>query len=596
VKRCRTAGLLLLVLLTVAAAARADETDKRYVQARQLIYLERYDQALTLIESVTPATPEQWTQREDLLRDLYSGQKNYAALEDLTRAALARVPDRVDRAQWLLLLGELNLKADRIDSAEAILDGLWKADPSDSMITAVAALYEQHALSDVALSTYLKARQVTGDSTRFAMPLASLYESRRDYGRSTVEYFKAMAHDTAMARLVENRVLQLVGSKEGSAGIEAELQARSTAAATRLPALRLLSVLYLETGRPDRAWRAAWQVDSLSGKQGVTLSLFIRQASERGYNAVAREAARAVINSYPQSPVRHQAEWELARMAARSGDFQDAANQYRYIAENSPAVRFRNEAALAYADLNMRELGDLATADSVYRSILERPRMMPIYDQAMLGIAYIQEARGRLDSARAVLLALANASPDSPVRDELTYRLAEIAYFEGNLKLAREGFDGLPRDFPRSLWANDALRRSLLLTAFATVAEADMKNLARAEYLSRQRRFDSALVLLAGMRTSAEAPLAPTALFVAAETHLAAGRADSAVALWDQYVTEYPESGDAPLALKNAAEVADFRLQQPQEAVAHYRRLLEAYPRSHYAEAARERVRVLGQF
>jgi tetratricopeptide (TPR) repeat protein len=592
----RRTVVALLLAVGAALTAQADEVDKRYVQARQLIYLERYEKALELIESTTPTTEGQWIQREELLRDLYTGQKNYAALEALTYAALERIPGRADRTSWLFLLGELNLKADRIDSAEAILNRIWRGDPSDSTIAAVASLYEQHALSDVALTTYVEARKVTGDSTRFALPLAGLYESRRDYERATTEYFRAMARDTVTSRLVENRVLQLVGSSEGCAGIEAALTARAGQAATRLPALRLLSVLYLETGRPDLAWDAAWKVDTLSSQQGLTLSTFVRQASEHAYYSVAREAAHAVLAKYPGSPVRHQVEWELARMAARTGDFEDAARQYQYIAVNSPALRFRNEAAIAYADLNVRELGNTATADSVYRRIIDGPRMMPIYDQAMLGRAYIAETRGRLDSARAILLELAAASPESPVRDELTYRLAEIAYFEGNLNLAREGFDGLPKDFARSLWVNDALRRSLLLTAFSTVAEADMKALARAEFLGRQRRFDSTLVLLAGMRTSAEAPLAPTALFVAAETHLAAGRPDSAVALWDQFATAYPESGDAPLALRNAARTTDYRLQEPREAAARYRKLLEMYPRSHYTEEARERVRILGQF
>jgi len=589
-------ALLVGFVLLTAGTVRADDIDKRLVQARQLIYLERFDQALQLIESVAPANEGQWILREELLRDLYNGQKNYAALERVVQSALERRPDRPDKSEWLFLRAELYLKADHVDSAEAILDSLWHADLADSTIARATALYQQHALSDLALGTYLKARESRGDSTCFALPLAALYESRRDYAHATEEYFRAMERDTLTARLVENRVLQLVNTDEGRQGIEPELQNRTRQTSTALPAQRLLSMLYLETGRPDLAWQSAQKVDALSGQQGLTLTLFIRQASERGYYAVAREAARTVITDYPGSPVRHQAEWELARMAAQTGDFEDAARQYRFIAESSPAVRFRMEASLAYADIVMRDLGDLATADSVYRAVLSQPRVMPYYDQAMLGTAYIASAKGQLDSCRSVLVELAKASPNSPVRDELTYRLAEVAYFEGNLKLAQEGFTALATDFPRSLWVNDAQRRGLLLTAFSEVAAGDLKALARAEALSRERQFDSALVLLSGIRTSAEAPLAPTAILVAADTYLAAGRPDSAVALWNEYVATYPQGGDAPLALRKAAEVTDFRLKRPQAALAIYRRLLEEYPQSHYNDLARQRVRVLGQF
>jgi len=586
---------LLLFLLVGAARVHADEVDKRLIQARQLFYLNRYDQALQLVESVVPHNEHQWTQREQILLDIYRGQKNYAALEEVIRTALDRDPARPDRRDWLMLRAELYLKADRADSARRILDSIWRADPSDSTVNQVAALYEQNTLADLSRNTYLAARAESGDSTRFAYELALLFEARRDYAQATAEYFKAMAHDSASAAAVENRLMQLVNLKDGVAEMEGELTAAATVPATAQPANKLLSILYLETGRADLASRAAWSADSLANGKGFGVVLFMRMASERGYYKAAAEAGERLIAMYPDSPVRFQAEWEMANLTKRTGDYQKAATQYAALARQTPSARFRVEAALACADLLRSQLNQLHTADSVYREILHTQRMGNYFGRAMLGRALIAEQDGNFDSAHALLLALAAKEPQGPVREEMTYRLAELSYFDGKLDAALDAFNALAADYPKSVWANDALRHALFLTMYRKAAEADVRAMAKAEGLSRMGLYDSALTRIAVIRVGPEAPLAATATLLAADIYLAAGRTDSALAIWDDFAAKYPDHSEAAYALKRGAELCDEQLGRPEAALTRYRKLIEQYPQSHYAELARRRVRALGQ-
>jgi tetratricopeptide (TPR) repeat protein len=591
----RLFSIAFFSLIIGVSIARADDTDRRFVQAQQLIFLGRYDQALQLIEGLTPVTEAQWTRREDLLLQAYQGQKNYAALDNLVHQALERNPERADRSRWEFIRAELYLKADHPDSARALLDRLWKAQPTDSVVIAAARLYEQHALADWALGTYQEARKLASDTSRFAYELALLYEARRDYAQAVAEYFLAMERDSASARGVENRVLELVQTDESRASIEAALMAAAQTKHTKAPANRLLTALYLETGRPDLALKSAWIVDSLTNQRGMSLVLFLRQASERGYYGVAAQAAETVVSRYPDSPVRHQAEWEMAKASAHSGDVEGAAKQYREIARSSPAVRFRMEAALEYGDLE-RHLRHLDAADSTYLAILATQPLADYLGRATLGRALVAEARGRLDSARAILLDLAKTDPRGAVREEMTYRLAELTYFDGNLEGALDAFKALATDYSRSVWVNDALRRALLLTAYREIAEGDVRALASAEMQSRWGAYDSALTRIAGMRLSPETPLSPAATLLAAEIHLAAARPESALALWDLFVTTYPEHSDAAYALAKAAELCDGPWPHPELALTRYREILEKYPDSHYAELARRRVRALGQF
>jgi outer membrane protein assembly factor BamD (BamD/ComL family) len=575
--------------------AAADDVDKRFTQVRQLLLLERYDQALQLLERVEPSSEIQLRTREHLLALIYSGQKNYAALELLAVQALEREPGRDDRAHWLFMRAELYLKADLIDSGHVLLESLWRADPTDSTIARVTHLYEQHSLSDWSQATYEAARLTLGDSTRFAFELAVLYESRRDYARSTAEYFNAIARDTAQTRAVENRIIKLIQTDEGQSPMELELQKAAGTPEGALPARKLLVTLYLETGRPDAAWRAARDMDSLTGQGGVTLITFMRQATDRGYYNEAQKAAWRILTAYPSSPIRHQAEWELAQLAVRTGDYRDAEARLLRLARESPAMRFRIESALAYGDIRAREFHDLETADSVFVSVTARQRNGRYYDRAMLGRTFVATARGDLEGARGHLLELSRHDPQGTAREELTYRLAELAYFAGDLDGAQETWNGLINDFPKSIWVNDALRYVLVLTAYAQVAPADLKALGRAEALARRRQYDSALTLLGGLRTTSEAPLAPLATLVAARLHRDAGRGDSALALWDWFIEAYPDDPDAPFALMQAAQLCDTQMDDQQAALSRYRALLEAYPRSHWSEEARRRLRTLGQ-
>lgn len=586
---------LALALLSIFSfgEARAQSVPKAYLQARQLLLLQRWDQALQLIESVVPGRDEEWLLRESLLAEAYEGQRNYGALEILARQALERKPDRADRTTWLLLRGRLLLLGDDLDSAEAVLEAAWKEQPSDSTIVQVARLYQQHSLSDLALATYLEARRIRRDSVRFALDIAELYEARRDYARATDEYFNAIHVDSAFTRQVENRVLQLVGTAESRDAIEKELKKAALRPDGSVIARRILTTLYLDDGHPDLAWRAALEVDSLLQQHGLNLVSFMRLSTERGYYEAARRAAATLLERYPESPVRYQAEWELASLAKTMGDWQVARDQYAQMSKNSPVARFRFESALEYADLEREHGGNLNRADSVYAMVAGSFETGPYYGRALLGRAEVAVAQGDFDAARSHLTAAATVLPQDPAREEVAYRLGELSYYEGDLEAATEIWKALTVDYDRSPWVNNALDYLFLLSNYSSTAPADLKLLARAEALSRRGRQDSSLVLVSGLRGSAEAPLAPKANFLAAGWHRLAGRSDSALAIWDSFVEAYPDDADAPKAMLLSAKLCEVELHRPEAARSRYAGLLERYPRSHWADEARKRIRLM---
>ncbi len=593
IRRLAHWALALIAVVLYCTPAWAQSTPKPFIQARQLLLLQRWDHALQLIESVVPANEDEWLLRESLLAEAYEGQGNFASLELLARQALERRPDRPDRTHWLLVRGRLLLLSDQLDSAQAVLGATWRQHPVDSVIQSVAELYQRHSLSDLALATYLEARKVTKDSVRFALAIAELYEARRDYAGATQEYFRAIRTDSTLARQVENRVLQLVNTQEGGEEIEAELvRAKSLPGGDEL-ALRLLSALYLGSGRPEEAWQAAWSLDSLQGQEGLSLIAFLRQAAERGYYEVAARGAATLLERYPDSQVRYQAEWELAGMALRLGDWKSARDQYAQISRTSPVMRFRIESALAYADIERRYAKRLESADSTYALVETLTPAGPYAGTARLGRAAVAIDRGNYASARQVLAEVAANGVPETAREEAAFHLGHLAWFEGDLEAATDVWKALTDDFPHSAWVNDALNYLFLLTNYSSSAAGDLKLLGHAEALARRTQYDSSLALVAGLRGTQDAPLAPRACFLAGQWHHDAGRADSALAVWDGYVERYATDPDAPRALWLSARLYETEVHKPQEARRRYGLLLERYPRCHWVEEARGRIRKL---
>lgn len=587
-------GALLLAWFALCGApVRAQSVPKPFIQARQLLLLQRFDHAVQLIESVVPANEDEWLLRESLLAEAYEGQGNYGALEILSRQALERRPNRTDRIHWLLVRGRLLLMSDRLDSAQAVLESTWTAHPDDSVILQVAELYQRHSLSDLALATYLEARKIRHDSVRFALSVAELYEARRDYARATQEYFNAIHTDSSLTRQVENRVLQLVNTQEGGEQIEAELVQAKAHPGGEVVARRLLSALYLGSGRPEEAWQTAWELDSLQDQQGLSLVSFLRQAAERGYYEVAARGAAALLEHYPGSQVRYQVEWELASMALHLGDWKSARDQYAQISRTSPVVRFRIESALAYADIERRYARRLDLADSTYALVESLTPGGPYAGSALLGRAAVAVDRGELAEARTYLAAVEAKGVPDVGREEVAYRLGELAWFEGDLEAASDAWKALSDDFPHSAWVNDALQYLFLISNYSASAAGDLKLLGRAEALARRAQHDSSLALVSGLRATQDAPLAPRATFLAGVWHRDAERPDSALALWDDFVLRYPADSDAPRALWLSARLCEEEFHKPQEARRRYAQVLERYPRCHWIEDARGRIRKL---
>ncbi|HMY37570.1 MAG TPA: tetratricopeptide repeat protein, partial [bacterium] len=78
-------------------------------------------------------------------------------------------------------------------------------------------------------------------------------------------------------------------------------------------------------------------------------------------------------------------------------------------------------------------------------------------------------------------------------------------------------------------------------------------------------------------------------------THERLGQYNEAVSTFYQVLTAEPQSIQADLALKKAAEIYDYKLNRPDKAIQLYRQLLVKFPKSIFQNEIRKRLRLVEQ-
>jgi len=274
-------------------------------------------------------------------------------------------------------------------------------------------------------------------------------------------------------------------------------------------------------------------------------------AGAAGGGEAAAAAFRAVIERYPDSVVRPDAQLELGRRALSAGRFDDALMLLQGAA-SAPRRQTARAARLALGETR-EATGDAAGAAAEYMAVR----------RATPGSAAAQTAKRRL-------LALRAAHPElEPTGD------AVLA--EARLCLAEGDATGAERWAARAAVASRGRARDVAVRV-------------QAEALVRQQRTDEGVALLREIAArDPMGPEAPAALVRAATVLWNRDRDAEAGALFEEVVRRYPRDARAGEALYAVGRIEQAAGRQD-AAIAAFTRLATAYPTGAQAADARWRV------
>ncbi|MCH8276107.1 MAG: tetratricopeptide repeat protein [Bacteroidetes bacterium] len=154
---------------------------------------------------------------------------------------------------------------------------------------------------------------------------------------------------------------------------------------------------------------------------------------------------RRLLDEYPVSEWRQEAQYSLGYLYFLNQDFEQAIGAYNLLIEDYPRDPLAAKAQYGIGDA-LFNAEDLNGAVRAYEQVLRKFPNSPFTADAAAGIQFALLALGDEDRGDAIVDSFAVSNPDSPVIDQLLFRRAEVKYQSGQVVEALAEFQRFIRN------------------------------------------------------------------------------------------------------------------------------------------------------
>ncbi len=593
-----------VLLLPLRAAGQGNPADIRTRLAQSYEKSGDYESALRVWSELFTADSGNFTLLESLKR-CHLKLKHHDEVISLIEYGLRLNPGDIgSRAQlgnvWLL-------KGDEKKAGEAWERAISLAPGEETTYRIVGSAMIQARQFARAVATYQDARKVLGKPTLFASDIAYLYAIMQKYPESTTEYLTLLRETPTQLNYIQSRIASFTGSEEGLSAATTVVGQAVKTETRNVGFRRLLAWLFLEAKNFESAYGVYRELDALTGAAGKELFAFgVRALNEKSYAAASR-AFSELIDRHPNFGEMHRARYSLARSleeldsTVSSGEepgvkpFGRAIGMYNRIVFDYPNTEIAGQALLRIADIQKNKLDNPGAARDILEKVsTEYKIFLPVVTGARLSLGEIYIGLDDLDRAARVLQEVAGRPPyGGPDRELAALRLAELNFYRQMYTPAMKILADLMEN-PVSDVTNDAISLQLLINENEKDNAEALARYAEARLLRAGRRYADALSVLNDELASRPGnALSDKLAFMKGEISLVLKMPDDALAGFAFIVDSLPESLLRDRAMFNMASIYELQKADRVNAIKTYELLLEKYPNSIHANAARKRIRIL---
>jgi tetratricopeptide (TPR) repeat protein len=606
--------LFVLVILAGMALSQTSQAPAKFRHARAFEEAGDFERAAVLYEELLAEDSLNLVYFQGLQRVLLL-LKRYDEAIRLVQRRLSVTPEDLNLQASL---GSLFYKSGREPEADAAWEEALRRGPTNPQrYRIIANVMMENRLLEKAAETYRRGRIGCNDTNLFTIELAQLLAVSMDYDGASEEYVRWLRLNPAQLRFVQGRMGSFTWKEDGraaaTAAVRSALREREDA---RL--YELLGWLYLEGKAFDEAFDVYRHIDRMSQSQGMALFSFAGMAHQEGAYAVAASAyEEAIAVPLPPATMPSAKYWyanAMMELGKKEDTLQTAVSAnvapateaqlryrgaiayYRQVIQEYPANEFAIRSRYQIGSIQLEAFLDLDGALASFEQVVKDGGGMPeLAFDAAIKIGEIHISRGDTAGAAERFRLVANAPNALPDQiDKATFRLAELEYFNGRFSEALEHLNGISMNLAAD-YANDALAMQTFLQQTMDQSPDLLVELARADFLMRQRNYGEASLLL---RDAAEKgrglPVGHHALMKTAALEEALEKYDEAI---DTYELLLGDPGGSVAVLDRAqfhiGEVYEFGLRDSARAVKAYEKLLAKYPDSVFGSVARKRIRHL---
>lgn len=500
-------------------------------------------------------------------------------------------------------------KEENIKKAEETYQKIIKNLPTDaSVILQISNAFLVYKKTDWALETLLKGRKLLQTDYPLNIEIGEIYEAAGRYEEMVHEYLDLLRINTAFIQSVQGSLNNSSSFKKGSKQYDVfkrELISY-TQKYTDQPVFNdLLIWLYLSESNFSMAYIQAKAMDKRFKENGERVMQIAQQAYSNSEYNTAIEAYNYVISKGDENPFQSSAKSEL--------------------------LSVRRDKIIKTKNYTTTELNSL---DSSYEKTIQELKNLPEYvdlvrDQCLIKAIYMNQLDAAIDKLTLVVeqkrgepkklaqckldlgdyLVLKDEVWDASLYysqvekdykyDELgeqaKFKNAKISFYTGDFLWAKAQLDVL-KGSTSKLIANDALWLSVIITDNTTIDtnEIPLKMYAKADLFSIQNKMPEAVQLLDSILILfPEHSLEDDIWFQKHLIFIKQQRFQDAIDVLLKITSKYPREILADDALYKVAEIYHYSLQNNEQAMTYYQKLLEEYSGSLYVVEARKRFRML---
>ena len=601
---------IILVAASLCFSQTRDQLNNQFLLGQSFTQAGQYEKAKPIFEKLYEAQPGNY-QYFQKLNEVYIHLKEYNSSIHLINNKISNSSGNINLYG---LLGTTYYLMGNEQKAFSVWDDALKKFPHNEMNYRVMANYaiERRAFNK-AIKYLEEGKKVSSNPIYFSYDLANLYAITMQFTNATEEYCFILTKQTGQLRNIENRILNYINKPDA---LSKTLKVVQKYADDNVNFKYLLARLYLEDKNYEEAFHVYLQIDKIQNNQGAELFNFAKFLYGEKVYKTASKVYDVLLSKYPNSPFASQAKLGYAKSleaildeqnsegnstwkpfykikTSDSSEIEKVISAYTELTKLYPHSEVANESFLRIAEIKLNNQNDLNSAEEYLHRIVDDSPMSKFAPKAFEDLGEIYLRKGNLDSSAVEFSKVIHAARSSKEnKNYANYRLARIDFYKGNFSKAKAILNKIISDLKDNN-ANDALEMSMLLNT----SRNDSSNLvkfAHAELLTEQKKFkeaESKFKEVAGEKT--KFMLQNLSELRNAEMELAMNNLDSAVVLLNKIVDEGDANIYADKALYLEGKIYQFGLNQINEAVKAYEKLLAKFPNSLYLDEARVQINKL---
>lgn len=592
--------LYIILFIGMAQLAVGQEWKEKRSLGEQYLELGDYGKARTLFEEAYGMQRNGNTYQS--LYNIYMAQEDFEEAAKLAKDFTKRTNQlrfAVDEASALEAAGDQK-KADKV--WDQITSDI-KKQPNQAL--SIAQKYVELQRFEEALEMYALAKEAN-PKANLSYQIADIYSAMGRIDLMYGEYLSMIEENPNYLTSVRNMLSRSVSpDAENENNVMLKEALIKKIQETGAPEYTdLLTWVYVQEKNFDGAVRQGIALDRrLKGNQSEVYQLAQVCETNEAYDAALDCYAYIIDDVGRDGPFYQVAEiGQLRVLQAKldqnnqytEADVLELKKAYYSTIEEFNTTEYTVALLVDLAHLEAFFLKNIEEAQAILEQALSYKNARPFdLAEAKLELADILLLRG--DEWEAILLygQVEKDFKEDIIGQEAKFRRARISYFQGDFQWAQAQLDVLKASTSK-LIANDAMNLSLLISDnlnLDTTSEA-LETFARAELLTYQQQYDSALVILDGLEQNFGGhSLIDEVIYKRAQIYFEQRNWLAAAEAYQKIVDQYNFDLLGDDAYYHLAQLYDIQLNDPEKAFELYGDMLTKYPGSSYTVQARKRYR-----